>query len=146
MTNRVAKAADTTENNPELAAPLPLDGAPPLLLRLQHSLKFCNDDTETLQPKIGASAVVGAGFSGRREQTTKTVWLTATQWQGLATIVRQTPNWYRHDVAQFLEALNSCMGADDPLTGLLAEAIAEVRHDPYTDIPESGRDGLDFVW
>jgi hypothetical protein len=158
MSNRVAKAAASVNNTansvtPPPATPPPADerseplaDAPPLLLRLEHSISFRNDDLEVLQPVIGASVIVGHGYSGRRSSETRTVWLPAVAWEGIATIIRQTPVWYRPCVALFLEVLHGNLGPNDGLTGLLSEIIDEVRQDPYGDVPEADPDTFDFDW
>ena len=42
---------------------------------------------------VGATAVVGGMFDGRGEQYT--VWFPGRVWDGLATIIRQTPDHHR---------------------------------------------------
>jgi hypothetical protein len=147
-----AKTPTTAAPNPaneqvvtEPANPRPLANAAPLLLRLEHSIRFANDETHELQPNIGASAVVGDSLSGRNFSGTRTGWLTAAAWQGLAVLIRQTPDWRREDVAAFLDVVTSAVH-DSAIAGLLAEAVCEVRHDPYKDVPESAAHEYDFSW
>jgi hypothetical protein len=144
--NSAAAKAESRTAEPQTDSEEPLAAAPPLLMRFMPDLRFADDELTALQPKLGASVVVGDGYTGRNERSTKTVWLPAAAWQGMATIIRQTPDWWRHDVAAFLEVLHGSFGGNDPLRGLLAEVIDEVRRDPYTDISEDDRDAFDFVW
>jgi hypothetical protein len=150
--DKISKASAATPGNPETtdtqptAQPerLPLADAKPLLFRLEHSLLFDNEDSYALQPKIGASCQVGDSMLGRRSKGTHTVWLPAAAWEGMATIIRQTPEWQRQNVALFLEIVASNLTT--PIAGVLLELVEEVTNDPYKDVPETGRAGLDFVW
>lgn len=155
MTNRVAKAADqrkvsladaVAEHAEYADAPPPLLNSAPLLMRLEHGLRFVNDDLETLQPRLGAAAVVGDSYSGRNSHGTKSIWLSAAAWEGIATIIRQTPKWHRHSVATFLEVLHSSLPHDDGIGGLLAEVIDEVENDPYAEMTEADVKDYDLVW
>jgi len=149
-------AATTPEATPPTSAPPvdtaepaqtePLNDAPPLLLRLEPSVLFKNDDLDVLQPQLGASTTVGLGMFGRHAKETGTIWLPAAAWDGIALIIRQTPDWHRENVAAFLNIVASHMGGKDVLTGLLEELVDEVRSDPYKDVPESTPADFDFVW
>jgi hypothetical protein len=131
--------ADTTEPTQDE----PLASAAPLLLRLEPSILFKNDDLDVLQPQLGASVTAGLGMFGRHSKETGTIWLPAAAWDGMALIIRQTPNWHRENVATFVA---SHMGGKDVLTGLLEELVEEVRSDPYGDVPESTPNDFDFAW
>src|SRR5258708_4603821 len=107
----------------------PLADAKPLLLRLEHSVIFANDDSLTLQPKIGATCKVGNSELGRHSEGTETVWLSAPVWQGIATIIRQTPDMQRANVAAFLEIV--AFSLTTSIAGVLHEMVDEVKSDPY---------------
>ena len=144
MNTRASSAADKTDNVTPEAAPRIDATAQPLLLRLEHSIRFSNDDLEQLQPVFGASVVVRHDLPS--DEAAKTVWLSAAAWQGLATIIRQTPNWHRNNVATFFEVLHFVMPMDSALSDLLTEAIREIRADPYGAVSETDRDDHDFIW
>ena len=123
---------------------LPLADAKPLLFRLELSVLFGLEDSHALQPKIGASCQVGDSSAGRQSKGTETVWLPAAAWEGMATIIRQTPDWQRENVATFLQIVASNLTA--PIGGVLLEMVDEVKNDPYKDVPETDRAAFDFIW
>jgi hypothetical protein len=79
----------------------------------------------------------------RNSSGTRIIWLTAAAWQGLAVIIRQTPDLGREDVATLLDIVTSAVH-DSAIAGLLAELVGEVRHDPYKDVPESDAHEYNF--
>jgi hypothetical protein len=147
--NVAGDAGSTAENKPidmlkVQDAPAPASRQP-LLLRLQPRTLFRHDDSHALQPRLGASVVVGRPFS-RTSEEKYTVWLPAAVWEGIGSIIRQTPRWHRPGVAEFLEVLVGELPADDGIAGLLYEMVDEVRDDPYGDVPEDPSDEFDFAW
>ena len=114
----------------------------PILDRLVPSTVIQNVDSDRNMPSIGASLEVPDRSSdGGR----KTVWLTAQAWEGVMTLIVQTPDRYRESVAQFLELVESDLATGSPLDLLLTEIIAEVRHDPYGELPQTPKTH-DFTW
>ena len=120
----------------------PLQDARPLLLRLEHGVHFTHDDQEKLQPRVGAEVVVRR-HPGAEVQR---VWLSAAAWEGVGTLVRQTPDHSREGVATLLEVLHSAIPASDAIYALLGEIIEEVRNDPYGHVAEPDRSAYAFHW
>lgn len=142
MTTRANSAADTASTNIETPQAEPAT-RPPLLLRLEHGVRFASDNTQTLQPRIGASVRVGHD----KPKGPKSVWLSADAWTGLGTIIRQTPDWHRAHVAEFLKVLDSSIAPTSAAVAyLLDEVIAELENDPYTDVTEDTSDEFDYAW
>jgi hypothetical protein len=113
----------------------------PLLHRLVPSVVVSNIDAEQTQPRIGASVTL-RGIRGEP----LTLWLSAAGWEGVATLIRQTPTQCRSGVVEFLEVLHSSLDIGEPLARLLAELIGEVDHDPYGTMPEDDRKSFEFQW
>jgi hypothetical protein len=113
----------------------------PLLDRLVPSILNGDIDARQTQPQFGASVTVAVW---RNEL--KTVWLPAPAWEGIATLIRQTPEHCRPAVALFLTILHMDMAANDPLYGVLGEVISEIEHDPYGEMPASDSKAFDFHW
>src|ERR1700687_1949755 len=113
----------------------------PLLNRLVPSILNGDIDARQTQPQFGASVTVAVYRDGL-----KTVWLPAAAWEGVATLIRQTPDHCRPAVALFLTILHTDMAADDPLYGVLGELIGEVARDPYGDMPTADPKLFDLHW
>jgi len=105
---------------------------------------FGHDEGDVLQPKFGASCQVGDSALGRQSTGTDTVWLPAAAWEGMATIIRQTPDWQRQNVALFLEIVASNLTAS--IAGVVIEMVDGVKDDPYRGVPESDRGAFDFIY
>ena len=118
----------------------------PLLSRLAPSIINGDIDARQTQPQIGASVTVSVyGGVGHNDEP-KTAWLPAAAWEGVATLIRQTPNHCRPAVALFLTILHMDMAANDPLYGVLGEVISEVERDPYGEMPADDHKSFDFHW
>ena len=114
----------------------------PILERLVPSTVIQNADCERNMPVIGATLELPVPYcDGER----KTAWLSAQAWEGVMTLIVQTPDRYRESVAQFLELVESDLSTGSPLHLLLTEIIAEVRHDPYGELPQTPKTH-DFTW
>lgn len=113
----------------------------PLLNRLQPSVRITDLDLQATMPRIGAGATV-YDLTG----TPYTVWLPTAAWQGIATLIRSTPQHCREDVATFLEILDGSLTVGTPLSALLNEVIREVRHDSHGELPQDSLDSHDFAW
>jgi hypothetical protein len=122
-----------------LSAPQP--ETRPLLDRLVPSILNGDIGAHQTQPQFGASVTVTVYPS-----LPKTAWLPAAAWEGVATLIRQTPDHCRPAVALFLTILHMDMAADDPLYGVLGEVISEVERDPYGEMPASDSKSFDFHW
>jgi hypothetical protein len=135
MTNhRVAEAAEPAaaqlENRPIMSRLVPVT--------IYSDIDGGADKT---QPRLGATLEV---FDYKHEA--HTIWLPASVWQGMATLVRQIPNHLRPDVAEFLMVLHGSFGMTEPLGVLLNELITEVENDPYGEMPQIRPDAFDMAW
>src|ERR1700730_5600447 len=90
----------STEAQPELR---------PLLNRLAPSILNGDIDARQTQPQFGASVTVSVYGGVGRPNDPRTVWLPAAAWEGIATLIRQTPNHCRPAVALFLTILEMNM-------------------------------------
>ena len=61
------------------------------------------------------------------------------------TLIVQTPDRYRESVAEFLELVECDLATGSPLELLLSEIIAEIRSDPYGELPQTPATH-DFTW
>jgi len=116
----------------------------PILDRLVPSTVIQNVDRDRNMPSIGATLEVPVPYcDGER----KTVWLSAQAWEGVMTLIVQTPDRYRPAVAEFLEVVVSDLATSSPLELLLNEIITEVRDDVYADkLPQTPIDTYDLSW
>jgi len=103
-------------------------------------------DARQTQPQFGGCVTVHVYGGPEHPKDPKTVWLPAAAWEGVATLIRQTPNHCRASVALFLTILHMDLAGDDPLYGLLGELIAEIQNDPYGESPAEGHTAFDFHW
>jgi hypothetical protein len=118
----------------------------PLLNRLVPSILNGDIDARQTQPQFGASVTVTVYGGVGRNKDPRTVWLPAAAWEGVATLIRQTPNHCRSAVGMFLTILEMNMAGDDPLQGVLKEVITEIESDPYGEMPADDHQSFDFHW
>src|SRR6266511_157726 len=103
MKNRVADAAETITASAEQSAQQQAETPTPrmpLLLRLEPSIRFQDADAVAPQPVLGASTVLVDPMWPQGGSSS--VWFPARVWDGIATIIRQTPDHLRPSVVEFL--------------------------------------------
>jgi hypothetical protein len=109
----------------------------PLLDRIELSIRYMHDDTRRLQPKIGGKVKL------ERFGRTFTVWLPADVWQGIASIICQTPDHHRGAVAM----VETHLGTDnEALLALIEQIGREVVQDAYVGIPQDDFSEFDLCW
>lgn len=144
MSNAVqsaAKIARMLDEKPSGLEPEPRKHPRSLLDQLELSVRYVKDDTRRLQPKIGGKVVL------ERSGEEYALWLPADVWQGIASIICQTPNHHRAAVAMFLTLIETFLGQDaEPLRVLVEEIGREVVQQEYEFIPEDDRNEFDVCW
>jgi hypothetical protein len=95
----------------------------------------------TVQPQIGATIEVDC-----HDGTSKSIWLQAKCWDGIAALITQIAQENQDGVAEFLEALQFHIDPKHPLYLLLNEVINEMRSNPYGDLVNTPLDTHDWAW